>query len=77
MSPTTSQILRLADEHIRHYRRLISKSGMGVRAAECKTLLHLWENVKEKGGQNLSPQQMDELRDAVTSGDYDDILEKP
>lgn len=74
LNPPSHQIVKIADEHIEHFQRLIRKSATGVRLAECKAYLRIWESIRLKGGENLEVGERAELRDAITSGDYDHIL---
>lgn len=71
---TPEQIVKIADKHITWYQNLIAKGGTGVRVAECRQYLTIWHGTKAKGGKGLSREQLGELHDAISSGEYDDIL---
>ena len=74
MTLTAGQTAKIADEHIDHFKRLIRKGATGVRVAECKEYLKVWESIRLKGGKDLTKQEQAELRDAISSGDCDHIL---
>lgn len=72
--PNKEQILQIAEKHIVRFTRWLEAPSQGVRVEECKTYLKLWQNVKAKGGENLSKAEISELQDALDSGDYDDLI---
>ena len=76
MTITTEQIAKIADEHIKHFQELIRKGATGVRVAECKNYLRIWECIRLKLGRDMGHEEWDELNDAITSGDYDHILKE-
>jgi hypothetical protein len=76
MAPKT--ILEIAQRERRHFGGLIQtyESGItrGIRINECKGYYLLWNSIISQGGQNLTQAQQNELDDAVSSGEYDDLL---
>lgn len=75
---TTKQILALADAHIKHFTLLILRHNdgtmKGVRVDECKKYIEVWSAIRNKGGDNLTKEERNEVFDAVSSGDYDKLL---
>lgn len=71
---TPEQIVKIADKHIAWFQGLIDNKSPHANVIECKAFLSLWQGTKAKGGKNLSMEQLGELHDAISSGEYDDIL---
>ncbi len=77
------QVRALADAHVHMYERRIhqAKSGFaGIRVDECERLLALWKSVQGKLAEGnwrlrLTAPEINEIRDALISGDYDDMLD--
>jgi hypothetical protein len=73
------KILDLACVHIAHYRSLISNGAANVRLDECCAYLRIWQQVMDKKGiwTMLDKEARSEIRAAIDSGEYDDLLERP
>jgi hypothetical protein len=73
------KILDLAAAHIVHYRSLIRSGSPNVRLDECGAYLRIWQQVIDEKGvwANLNQYARREIRDAIDSGEYDDLLERP
>lgn len=87
---TPDQLVEIAEEHMNRFRGLIKaaeEGREGIRVGECEMYLRIWMSIDQKArekGKNkskdpafdwLSLEEQNEVTDAVTSGDYDDILE--
>lgn len=69
--------LSLAAAHIGHFAEQIELCGRGVNVPECRYYLTLWTEVRTAvlRGRELGSEQLGELHDAVTSGDFESYLE--
>lgn len=69
--------LSLAAAHIGHFAEQIELCGRGVSVPECRYYLTLWREIRTcaSRGHELGSEQLGELHDAVTSGDYAMLLE--
>lgn len=82
MKTTPDKIIDAAKEHISLYEaRLESKrqgkpSGRFVHEADCKKYLAIWQSILAKGGENLTAEEANEVKDAYDSGDYDHIFKR-
>lgn len=77
ISPTPAQILLLADEHIRHYSRMLDAAAAGdttVVPGETRMYRAIWQRIKEKGGVGLNTTEMGEVVDACFCGDFEHIV---
>lgn len=74
LSPST--VLALAAAHIGHYAEQIELCSRGVNVPECRYYLRLWTEIRTAvlRGRGLGSEQLGELHDAVTSGDYSMLL---
>ena len=81
---TKSQLVALADAHIKRFTKLIAQSkngASGIREDECEHYQGLWVSIKAKSLTNEDPypsftrDEKSEIGDAVSSGDYDTLLE--
>jgi hypothetical protein len=79
---TDKQVLELAKEHVEHFQRMLRWQDKTVRPEECKHYLDIWRGVLDLWKDHptgwrgkLSPEALNEIQDAVESGDYDDLLE--
>lgn len=64
----------LSDMHIRRYENLLRSSSSYVRKSECKQYAEIWRSIKIKNGQDLTTAERNEVYDAITSGEYDELL---
>lgn len=77
------KLVELADKHIAHFGRLVvlaEEAGHpGIRPSECRVYRDLWADTKRRllAGEELSPPQLGEIRDAIECGDYDELLGLP
>lgn len=76
------QVRALADAHTSRYENLLRKAkegAKGIRAEECQVFLGIWRSIAKKLEQGnwrirLTKQEVNEIRDAIISGDYDQTL---
>lgn len=76
------QMRALADAHIRMYENRVRKAKQGfkgIRLDECERFLGIWKSIGSKLGQGnwrlrLTRPEVNEIRDALASGDYDVTL---
>ncbi len=76
---TPAQLNTLADKHIERFTDMINSRNRHVNVQECRAYLVIWHSIKLKlaaGHTDLSPEERREIREAVESGDYDDLLKK-
>lgn len=75
---TDAQILKLAEDHVSRYNRMLSSwidnRNACIRPDECLSYLGIWMNIQNKGGRELTALELNEVRDAIESGDYDGLL---
>jgi hypothetical protein len=69
-------VLALAAAHIAQFAERLELKSPGVRVADCEYYKALWIEIRTaiNLGRELSSEHVDELYDAVTSGDYDCYL---
>lgn len=69
-------VIALAAAHIAQFAQRLELKGPGVRIADCEYYLGLWIEIRSaiNRGRSLGSEHVDELYDAVTSGDYDCYL---
>jgi hypothetical protein len=70
----SDNLITLSDMHIRRYENLLRSSSSYVRKSECKQYAEIWRSIKVKNGQGLTTAERNEVYDAITSGEYDDLL---
>jgi len=78
MLPVT--ICNLAEIHIKDFQHKIQlgeAGSKGIRLSECYHYLSIWQNVLAKGGLDLEPDELAEIRDAEMCGEYDDVIGTP
>lgn len=78
MTLTPEQIVKIAGLHVTVYTHRVSigKEGFrGINLPECEYYLALWQDVVDRKGVDLTPAQLNELQDAIDSGDYDHIAD--
>jgi hypothetical protein len=76
------QVRALADAHVSRYENLLFKAkqgAKGIRADECQVFLGIWRSIAKKLEQGtwrlrLTRQEINEIKDAIMSGDYDQTL---
>lgn len=71
MNVTPEQILQVADDHMRMFSRRVAfaRAGRkGYNLEECEHYLSIWTSITEKGAQDLTEEENDEIRDAYESG---------
>ncbi len=76
------QVKALADSHTGLYEsrlRHANDGTQGVRVEECQRLLAIWRRIAIKVQQGnwrlrLETSEINEIKDALASGDYDDML---
>lgn len=74
------QIVAIADLHVEKFRRMLDAASRGspaIRADECRHYLNVWSSIVRKHGQNLTPTEASEVRDAIDSEEFDDVLADP
>jgi hypothetical protein len=73
---SASTVLTLAAGHIGHFAEQVELCSPGVNVAEARYYLELWKEIRTgvSRSQELGSEQVGELFDACTSGDYDDLL---
>lgn len=74
---TEDQLRKLTEAHIGHFRALIRRGYDGdksVRMGECLRYVILWRSIQTKAYKGLTDREIGEIRDALTSGDYDELL---
>lgn len=80
MKTTPDKIVRVAEKHIELYENRISYAKTFkadfVNIEECKRYLAIWQSILDKGGQNLTAEEANEVKDAYDSGEYDDIFKE-
>jgi hypothetical protein len=83
MKTTPDKIVRVAEKHITLYTHRVRLGeevggirGKNINVSECKKYLAIWTSIKNKGGQNLTPEEVIEVEDAYDSGNYDDIFKE-
>lgn len=76
MTITPEQVCKIADKHITMYLNRIKSKARHVNIVECQMYLSIWQGVKAKGGKELTHQELGELLDAISSGEFDDILKE-
>ncbi len=78
-----AQIEALAIAHVRRFRNMLSRAQQGVRGIredECRKYLTCWRSIFGKVKEFKDPKRKFirreefEIRDAIESGDYDDLL---
>jgi len=78
-----AQIEALAIDHMRHFRNLIKRAQAGekgIREDECMKYLKCWRSIYAKVRRYKNPKndfirrEEFEIRDAIDSDDYDDLL---
>lgn len=80
MKTTPDQVRRVAEKHVQMYERRIriketdAPGARNINLEDCKKYLRIWKSIVEKGGQNLTPEEITEVSDAYDSGEYDDIF---
>lgn len=76
ISLSDETVLALAAAHIAQFAQRLELKGPGVRVADCEYYKALWVEIRAaiNLGRSLSSEHVDELYDAVTSGDYDVYL---
>ncbi len=75
-------LLKICDSHVRHFTRLLElgkserPAARTVRVDECESYLATWTAGKDavEAGRPLPEDCVDELKDALYSGDCDDEL---
>ncbi len=76
-SPTTAQIILLANHHIDRYANMLAfwrRGEKGINAEETYRYLFIWQDIKDKEGLDLTDAEMGEVIDAVMSGDFDSLI---
>lgn len=73
---TTKTVLSLAAAHIGHFSEMIECCPRGVNLAEARYYCQLWKDIRTaiNHGRSLGSEQVQELYDACTSGDWDCYL---
>jgi hypothetical protein len=74
---SASTVLSIAAAHIGHFAEQLERCGSGVNHAETRYYLELWREIRTavSRGRELGSEQLGELHDAVTSGDYEALLQ--
>ena len=69
-------VLALAAAHIAQFAERIELKQRGTRVEDCRYYLELWVSIRTaiNLGRSLGSEQVQELYDAVTSGDWDALL---
>ena len=70
------QILLLADAHIKMYEKRLASDSPYVNKVETTRLLTIWISIQTKKGAWLTRDETTEIRDAVDSGEFDELLGK-
>jgi hypothetical protein len=74
----------LADAHVKRFENLIESAKAGsknIRVEECEMYVRIWRGIQTKARSAdfdfnlLAKEEQAEVRDAVTSGSYDELLE--
>ena len=75
-SLSDSTVLALAAAHIAQFSERIELKASGTRLDDCRYYRDLWVSIRTaiNRGQSLGSEQVQELYDAATSGDYDCYL---
>lgn len=79
MKTTPEQIVDVAKEHVRMYENRVEAARQGRRGInldECAHYLRVWQSIANKGGQNLSLEELREVQDAYDCGEYDHIFKR-
>ena len=77
MNITRSALKELCEEHIKHFRWMLSgQTRLAVNLSECVNYLNTWQNslIALENDQPLSSAGQQEILDAAMSGDYNHIL---
>ncbi len=72
ISPDNLSIL--SEQHIRRYEKMLASHSSYVRKSECKQYAAIWRSIRDKKGQELTSVERNEVYEAITSGEYDDLL---
>jgi hypothetical protein len=81
---SAKQLLALAKRHVRRFKRLLDPSfpsPESVRRDECEAYLALWTKIRDyQAAANeritLTPEERNEVFDAIDSGDSDNLFTK-
>ena len=75
LSPRT--VLSLAAAHIGHFHEALELGRPGTRSDDCRHYLGLWKEIRTlvTRGRRLGSEHLQELHDAVTSREYDHLLQ--
>jgi hypothetical protein len=79
---TARQVRALADAHIHEFEKKIRAGEAGskyVNVEECQRYLRIWKSTQEKAQKEdwkhrLSLTEVNEIKDALFDGGYDDLL---
>jgi len=76
ISLSDSTVLALAAAHIAQFSERIELKASGTRLDDCRYYRDLWVSIRTaiNRGQSLGSEQVQELYDAATSGDFDVLL---
>jgi len=76
ISLSNKTVLALAAAHIAQFAERIELRQRGTRVEDCRYYLDLWVSIRTaiNLGRSLGSEQVQELYDAVTCGDYDHYL---
>lgn len=73
-------MLKIAEKHVRRFENLLSSDRHNIRVDECQHYLEIWSEAQNKLNhetfkpEELSQEALQELGDALSSGEYDGML---